>query len=71
MTGFFDHQNLWKETINVLHFLHADINHGMMVYKTTTNVWIWPDVPSHVYTCLDLLGLNLVGLELEYSHIKK
>ena len=34
--GFFDHQYLWKETINVLDNLHKNKYQGKIAYKTTT-----------------------------------
>ena len=36
ITGFFDHQYLWKEKIHVLHFLRKDSNQGKVVCKNTT-----------------------------------
>ena len=37
--GFFDHQYLWKETTNVLDFLHGDVNQRRAACKTTTADW--------------------------------
>ena len=39
---FFNHQYLWKETSNVLIFLHGDISHRKIASKSTTVGWIWP-----------------------------
>ena len=36
---FFDHQYLWKESINILDFLHGD-NKKKMASETTTFGWI-------------------------------
>ena len=64
ISGFFDHQYLWKETVNVLHFLDRDSNPGKTVCKTTTAGRMWPGMPSHAHACLVLAWANLVGLRL-------
>ena len=50
--GFFDHQYLRKETINVLDFLHKDSYQREIVSKSSTVGWTWPGVPSEDQTCL-------------------
>ena len=41
---FFDHQYLWKESINLLDYLHG-INHQRKVAsESNTFGWMWPDV---------------------------
>ena len=42
---FFDHQYLWKESIDTLDFLHEDNNQGKVDYEKTTFGWVWPVVP--------------------------
>ena len=68
--GFFDHQYLWKETTNVLDFLHGDVNQRRAACKTTTADWggggSW--MPSHAQTCLYLPMVNLVGLWVVVLH---
>lgn len=33
--------------------------------RNITANWVWPGVPSHTQTCLDIRGVDLVGLRLE------
>lgn len=61
-TGFFDHHYLLKEATHVLDFFHSNSCEGKIACNTTTIGWVWPGVPSHAQTWLDLIGVNLVGL---------
>ena len=46
---FFDHQYLWKESDDILDFLHGDSS-GDSTYGR-----VWPRVSSQAETCLDVL----------------
>ena len=37
---FFDHQYLWKESSDVLNFLHVDKYHRKVAYEATTFGWV-------------------------------
>ena len=47
IAGFFDHQYLWKETINALDFLHINSYQRKIVSQGTSVGWMWPGVSSH------------------------
>ena len=38
---FFDHQYLWKESIDTFDFLHGVNHQGKARSETTTIVWLW------------------------------
>ena len=40
--GFLDSEYLWKESIDVLGFLHGACHQGKVAYETTTFGWVWP-----------------------------
>lgn len=40
ITRSFDHKYLWKECIDILDFLHGDINQGNIASETTTFTWV-------------------------------
>ena len=61
ITGVFDHQYFWNET-KVLDFLRRDSNQRKIGCNTTTPGWVWRDMSSHTQWCLDLPGVNLIGL---------
>ena len=42
---FFDHQDLWKESIGTLDFLYGDNNQGKVDSEKATFGWVWPVVP--------------------------
>ena len=44
-TRFFDHQYLWKESIDLLDHLVKDNHQLKVVYETTSFGWMWPVVP--------------------------
>ena len=70
LQGFYHHY-LWKETMNVLDFFQRDSNQEKKAYNTTAG-WVWPCMPpSHAQRCLDLPGLNLVGLKVKFGHITR
>ena len=52
---FFDHQYVRKETINVLDFLHRDINQKKIASKSTFVGYdqVCPAMPSHSQTFLN------------------
>ena len=52
----FDHQYIWKETINVLDFLHRDICKKKIASYSTSISCVWPGIPSDAQTCPNLLG---------------
>ena len=56
--GFLDHQQHWKEVIDVLRFLHSDIYRRKIASKTTAIVRVWLGVPNHTQTCFNLSGDN-------------
>ena len=45
ISGFFDHQCLWKKLINLLDFLHGDNHQRKVTSETATFDWVGPDVP--------------------------
>ena len=45
ITVFFDRQYLWKESIDILYFLHGNNHQGNLASETTTFGWVWPVVP--------------------------
>ena len=42
ITGFFDQQYLWKQTANVLGFLHRDSNQEKIAFKISIAGWVGP-----------------------------
>ena len=42
---FFDHQYLWKESIDTFDFMHGDNNQGKIGSEITTFGLVWPVVP--------------------------
>ena len=42
---FFDHHYLWKESINIFDFLHADEQQGKIGSEITTFARVWPVAP--------------------------
>lgn len=67
-TGFFDNQYPWKETTNVLDFLHRVNNQGKIACKIAIVGWLWPCMFSHGWTSLELAEVNLVGLGIVWPH---
>ena len=63
IVGLFNHQYLWKETINFLDFLRGDIERKI-ASEATVFGWMWPDMLNHnqtyTYICQ---GVTLVCLE--------
>ena len=45
IAGFFDHQHLYKESINVLHFLGRDKQQGK---ETSETSWAWSVQPHPI-----------------------
>ena len=58
ITGFFNHQYLWNEKVNLLGFLHKDSYEGKIISKTTTVGWVWLGVPNHDQNSLTLSEVN-------------
>ena len=53
IAGFFGHQYLWKDIINVLDFSNRD-RFAKEIYKSTTIYWVgqvYPATPAPVKTC--------------------
>ena len=67
ITILFDHQYLLKETSHVLDFSHRDSIQEKMICKATAG-WVWPCVPSHLQTYLDLPGVNWIGVDVVWAH---
>ena len=63
--GFFGYQYLWKDTIKILDILYRNIYQRNIASKGTTVGWVWPGVPSHSQTCL-----NLSGSEFDWSGVR-
>ena len=55
---FFDHQYLWKQSINTSDFLHEDNYQRKVGSETTTFVWVWPVVP-HVQSDYSILRSSI------------
>ena len=51
ISGFFDHQCLWKESINLLDFLHGDNHQRKVTSGTATFDWVGPVVPLIQSVC--------------------
>ena len=68
----YDYRILWLSVFldgnKALDFLHRDSNQEQIVCKISTTGWVWPGVPSHDQTCVDIPGLNMVGLRLVWSN---
>ena len=43
IAGFFDHQYLWKESINILEFLHEGSQQGKISSETFSIYYFWFD----------------------------
>ena len=54
----FDHQYIWKESVDILDSFYGDTHYRKVVTETITFGWLWPDVPSHTQACLDLVGCH-------------
>ena len=50
IVGLFNHQYLWKETINFLDFLRGDSYQRKIASEATVVDWMWPDMPNHRQT---------------------
>ena len=50
INGSFDHQYLWKESLNCLYFVHRDSYQGKIPSKTDAVRSVWPGVPSYIQT---------------------
>ena len=51
IAGFFDHQYLWKKSINIFDFLYRDNHQRKVAPETTTFDWVWPAVPLGQSDC--------------------
>ena len=58
-----------NKAVRFLDFLLRDSYSRQIVFKSTTVNWVWPDVPSHAQTCLNVSGDDLQ--QTGYCHIKK
>ena len=56
--GFFDHQYLWKEFIDLLNFLHGSNHRGKLASETTNFGWVWSVVP-YVQSDHRILGSSI------------
>ena len=56
IAGFFDHQYIWKECIDILDFLHEGIHEGKVASKPTTFGWVCPGKPSYAQICPEFLN---------------
>ena len=45
IAGFFDQRYLWKESINIIDFLHGENHQWNAASEATTIGWMLPDVP--------------------------
>ena len=59
----FDHQSLWKESIDNLDFWHGDTGEGNIGYETTYFGWLWPVLPCPI-KLQDSLIINISGMNL-------
>ena len=48
---FIDHQYLWKESVNLLDFLHRDNPQRKVTCETTSFGWVCPVVPLIQSAC--------------------
>ena len=62
IAGLFYHQYIWKEIINILDFVHRDSYHDKIVTVIISVGWVMRGMSSLAQTCLDLSGVNLVGM---------
>ena len=62
IAGFSHHQYLWKESINILEFLHGGSHQRKVASGIATFGLMWPGFPRHIQICLDLPVLPLAGL---------
>ena len=58
-----------NKAVRFLDFLLRDSYSRQIVFKSTTVNWVWPDVPSHAQTCLNVSGGDFQ--QTGYCHIKK
>ena len=62
IAGLFYHHYIWKEIINILDFVHRDSYHGQIATMIISVGWVMPGISNLAQTCLDLSGVNLVGM---------
>ena len=39
IAGFFDHDYLWKECMDIFYFLQGNVHQGKITFETTTFIW--------------------------------
>ena len=67
VVGFFNHQYLWKEAINVFDFLHKYSSQGRITSKTTVVDWVGLGVSDYIQTCLNFSKGDLTQLAFTCS----
>ena len=70
-TGFFDHQYLWNETINILDFLHEYIYQRKETSKNDTVGWMQLGVPNFAEIFLSLSERDFDLLYQRDSEVKE
>ena len=69
IAGFFDHQYIWKECIDILDFLHEGIHEGKVASKPTTFGWVCPGKPSYAQICPEFLNAFCWSGYVDVKHI--
>ena len=75
---FFDHQCLWKLSINLLDFLHGDRHQRKIAYEIATVGWVWSAVLLlnqitrffyHQYLWNELISQNFLHGDNHYGKV--